>query len=630
MQGYTYQKRRNFLEKPYCIVINPLTFGLMDIRGIPDLSPIDLISYLTGKNAKQISKSNFMDFTNLDLSRERQGLMELTGIENYSVYYIANQISRVAPDLRVYLADGKRRKIDWIVEKEKKLPKAVFITAMSSSFPTMAALSIALNYGDIPVVLGGIHVSATPEDVDIFIRSHVPRPDMISVVKGPGDSRVVREVLDDIDEGTQKSLYQGYETIEDGVWGHENLVHMPEMKSIFFKKLPLVGNFIMDIAKINVTTPFLGCPYSCNFCSISTLPRNQRRFVTRSADDFLAELYSHQKNGPNMKNRNFFFLPDNLMLGGKRLEEILDKIIDSDLKINYGAQVSIDVAKDEKLLKKLRLSGASHFFIGLESLDIRNLEYIGKNSVKDIRKSGKSVWDYYSEQVKKITDAGISIHGAFIFGLPYDYFHSLNNHSGRDVARFCISHKIGLQPTALNDLPGSKLFQESQEKGLHVYGKQGTMDYLCALCISDLSEINRQVPDSLYGSPLAVAYMSYDTVCRVASNRAAVRNSLFMAKKAWDSPTINGYMNKKDRVFDSLSAIAFQLAASAYRDIGEAVVYSANGIRGSFERLYEMEENPKIKSMFREYVNRFRDQESAKGISGESAQDAFSQAVLHQ
>ena len=167
----------------------------------------------------------------------------------------------------------------------------------------------------------------------------------------------------------------GKHPIEDGVWGDARVSELPKMRPRFINKLPIAGPILSRMIETNVSTPFLGCPFSCSFCSISSFPRDKRRFTSRSPEDFVNELLAKQKNGVNFKNRFYFISPDNLLVGGKKLHDILDKMIESPLSINYAAQISIDVADDEKLLEKLRLSGASHFFLGLESLDIRNLEF---------------------------------------------------------------------------------------------------------------------------------------------------------------------------------------------------------------------------------------------------------------
>ena len=87
--------------------------------------------------------------------------------------------------------------------------------------------------------------------------------------------------------------------------------------------------------------------------------------MPRSPGDFVKELQRLQDGGVNLKNRFFFFLPDNLMLGGNILDEMLDRIIESSLTLNYAVQTSVDIADNEPLLARLRRAGASHFLSGL-------------------------------------------------------------------------------------------------------------------------------------------------------------------------------------------------------------------------------------------------------------------------
>jgi hypothetical protein len=377
------------------------------------------------------------------------------------------------------------------------------------------------------------------------------------------------------------------------------------MRPPFINKLPIAGPILSRMIETNVATPFLGCPFSCSFCSISSFPRDKRRFTSRSPEDFTTELLEKQKNGASFKNRFFFISPDNLLVGGKKLDDVLDKMIESPLYINYVAQISIDVADDEKLLKKLRLSGASHFFIGLESLDIRNLEVIGKNIVSKIKKGKTTVEEYYSSRIKKIQDYGISVHGAFMFGMPYDYFNSLTDHSGKKIAEFCIKHKIGMQPSCLSNLPGSLDFIEGLKKNELIYGNPGTMDYFCSLSISDLTESNRKIPDALFNSPLVAFYTLHDTVKTVASYYNALRFGFYMALKAWKMPTSTGVLNIKERAIDAFAGMVCQLGSSTYWELYDDLAHSTKWLKGTFERLYEREKNLEVKKLFHKHIKTF-------------------------
>lgn len=596
---------RNDSDK-YYIMYNPSTVNLMEKIGVKNFTITDVVEYLTGKKLETCNEENYTEFLTLNKNLLRKGMIEQLAIESYSLYYIANQLCRADSTVRVIIAaDDNRRTIGQIIAVEGKKPAAVFMTSMSSSFTAACAATLVLNRVNIPVIIGGIHVSTSPHDIDIYLRSNVPRPELVAQVIGAGDSSTIKEIVSDLAESRLKPQYRGSTPIEDGVWGNPRVNELPKMRPGFINKLPIAGPILSRMIETNVTTPFLGCPFSCSFCSISSFPKGDRKFTARSPEDFVNELLAKQKNGANFKNRFYFISPDNLLVGGKKLDGILDKIIESPLRINYTAQISIDVADDEKLLEKLRLSGASHFFIGLESLDIRNLELIGKNIVSKVKKEKTTVEEYYSSRIKKIQDYGISVHGAFMFGMPYDYFNSLEDHSGKKITEFCLKNKIGIQPTCLSNLPGSLDFIEGLKKDELIYGNPGTMDYLCSLSISDLTESNRKIPDALFNSPLVTFYTLYDTVKTVASYYNALKFGSFMARKAWHRPKSAGMTSIKERAIDAFAGMGFQLGVSTYWELYNDIAHSTNWLRGTFERLYEREINPEIKKIFEKYVKAF-------------------------
>lgn len=578
----------------------------MDMTIGDKTTPIDLVSYITDLDATNLSDNNYVDFLDFNLKKQREGMVETFAIESYAAIYIGNQLGKHAKDTEIIQSDGKRRTIRGIIKEKGVKPAAVFITSMSPNFPTAVAASIVLNHAQIPVIIGGIHVSTSHDDVDTYIKPYCPNPELVSQVQGPGDTDVIKSIISDLNTNKLKGKYHGKITIEDNVWQPlENVNALPPLNVEMLNRIPIIGTLLSKIMRIIPVAPFLGCPFSCNFCSISTLPLDQRKLIIRGVDDFLDELEYYQRSG-KLNSRFFFFLPDNLLLGGTKLENILDGIIARELKVNFAAQISIDVASNEQLLEKLRLAGATHFYVGFESLDINNLEFIGKHVVKHIKKHDLSVKQYYKKLINKVQSYGISIHGAFIFGLPHDYYHSFEDNTGLEVARFCLENHIGLQPCSLTDLPGSQLFQESQKNQTWLYGKQGTMEFLTSLCLTDLTETNRIPPIQLDHSPLKVASMAYEAISLAGSTKNVLKNALFMMWKSYKSPTFRGQCSLKERVIDSGYSFASQLIVGLYKDHGERVGHSANGIRGGLERLYDREENITVRKYFKSYINKFR------------------------
>lgn len=168
-------------------------------------------------------------------------MVDALAIEMYAGIYIQHQLAKLAQDHLVVMVDGKRRNFSEVIRQKKAPPQAVFISTISSSFPAAAAAAIVLNHAKIPVIIGGIHVSTMPEDADTFIRKYAPYPELISIVRGAGDSTVLKTILDDLKTHSLKRDYSGETLIENGVWGNfDNLEPLEPLKINLLNRLPVI------------------------------------------------------------------------------------------------------------------------------------------------------------------------------------------------------------------------------------------------------------------------------------------------------------------------------------------------------------------------------------------------------
>lgn len=585
-------------------VHNPSTYDLSELIGRGSESPTDIAKYLSSAETngidgqQDITRKELAPLLRFNDGKRKIGVGEAWGVGSHAQYYVAQQIANLEDEARVALTDCVKKPLADVVEA----CDAVFITSMSSNFPTAVAMAVLLNRARIPVVLGGIHVSGSMQDVDTYVREHVEHPELVAAVDGAGDTEVIREILSGIHDDNLKKTYEGSVTTEDGVWGNDRVDRVEPMRMQFLSKVPILGDWVKRNMAMTPIAPHLGCPFSCDFCSTGGIDGKKRRVQKRGHDDLIEELHAVQANG----GRAIMFQPDNLLLDKRYLNEMLDRIIESDLRINYAAQISIEVADNPELLKKLRQSGATHLFIGFETLDIRNLKHVNKHCVGAIEKSEKSVEEYYSEKIKLIQKHGISVQFAGIVGLPFDRFDSLQDHTGRDIAEFCKRNKIGMQLTPLGDLPGSRQHARSVEEGTHLYGKPGSMDYLYGLSFADLTESNRIPHKSLHSSPLVASYMAYDGAREANKRSAALRNGFHMARKAIQSPVRNKSRRIGDKLFnDPLFAFGAQIIVSQYAEIADGIYLPRGDMQGTLKRLYEREKehgSPEVVEMFKEFV----------------------------
>lgn len=122
-----------------------------------------------------------------------------------------------------------------------------------------------------------------------------------------------------------------------------------------------------------------GCLNNCTFCSATS--KNDIRF--KDIDICVNEIkYLNSKYGfKNFTIKDLSFEDRNKVLGGNQLDLFAEKIISSNLKVNYSVHFRANAftQKDKNLLNKLRLSGLNGSLVGIESFCDEDLQLYGKN-----------------------------------------------------------------------------------------------------------------------------------------------------------------------------------------------------------------------------------------------------------
>ena len=149
-----------------------------------------------------------------------------------------------------------------------------------------------------------------------------------------------------------------------------------------------------------------GCPFNCEFCDIIELFGRKPR--TKTPDQMLAELQRLYDLG---YRGHVDFVDDNF-IGNKRLvAEVLQAIRDWSIPHKYpfcfSTEASINLAKDEKLLRLMHENDFRFVFVGIESPDEDALVETQKVQNRNV-----SVVD----AVRTLASYGMIVDGGFILG----------------------------------------------------------------------------------------------------------------------------------------------------------------------------------------------------------------------
>jgi radical SAM superfamily enzyme YgiQ (UPF0313 family) len=297
----------------------------------------------------------------------------------------------------------------------------VGITAVTASVNRTYEIAAQYREKGIPVILGGIHVSALPEEA-------LQHADAVVIGEAEG---AWQALLHDFESGSLKKIYESpLVDLKDSPHARHDLFHP--------------GYFFASIQTSR------GCPMDCDFCSVPFF--NGHKYRLRDPEAVVDEVQS-------VPNRLIYFVDDNIIGYNKAAEDhavsIFEGMIRRNLKKEWFAQASLNIAEKPEILELAARSGCRMLLLGVEAETAEALEDSNK------RVNLKLGTDNYKKAFRVIHKKGIAVLGAFIYGMESDTVASLQKRTD-----YILSSSVDVcQASVMTPLPGTRIYERLKSGG---------------------------------------------------------------------------------------------------------------------------------------------------------------------
>jgi radical SAM superfamily enzyme YgiQ (UPF0313 family) len=322
------------------------------------------------------------------------------------------------------------------------------------------------------VVFGGIHASVMPEEAINY-----------------GDAVVVGEA-----EGSWSNLIEDFK--QNSLKKYYNNKEPDLSKTPLPKRDSRIDRSVLGIKWPGFYTT-KGCPYDCEFCSVSSVYGKKIRTLP---------IPHVIKDIENANSKVLLSLDDNVAANPKYAKSLFKEM--SHLNIEWGGQCTVTIANDGELLQLCRKSGCRGLFIGLES--------VSPASMRKMRKTLKSMKDN-EDAIKKIQDAGIIFHPSFVFGLDDDTKAVFD-----DTLEFLYRNRITTATfNILTPYPGTRLYRRLKQEGRLISEDWNHYNH-CSVTFRPKNMTERELAEGYFF--LKKEFYSLSNICRRITRLSEISN----------------------------------------------------------------------------------------------------------
>lgn len=288
------------------------------------------------------------------------------------------------------------------------------MTVLTGTAPRAYELSAHFRRRQIPVVLGGPHVTLVPEDA---------QPHADSVVVGYAEEEWPRLLRDFVNGRLQPRYTQSPDL---------SLAGLPRPDRSVLARSKYISSDVFEATR--------GCVHNCSFCVVPAAWGRQP--LQKPVQDVIEDI--RRKNA-----RRAIFVDLNMIADKKYATQLFEAMIP--LKISWYGLATTPLCDDLPLLDLVARSGCRGLLMGLESISTANL-----------RQSQKAfnAPERYADVVARLHERRIALQACFVFGFDGD-----EPDVFLKTARFAVEAGIDLPRFAiLTPFPGTTLYKELQSE----------------------------------------------------------------------------------------------------------------------------------------------------------------------